>query len=65
MSEYQITGIIYTHVGMNEWPKRYTWECPHKQSVLTAADEHMPYIIQLQITSIQPANKAAEHLTSS
>ena len=28
-------------------------------------DEHMPYIIQLHIMSIQPANKAAEHLISS
>jgi len=34
-----------------------------KHSVLTAPDEHMPYIIQFwDIMSIQPANKAAEHL---
>ena len=30
--------------------------------MFTAPDEHMPYIIQLHIMSIQPANKAAEHL---
>ena len=29
-----------------------------------APDEHMPYIFQLHIMSIQPANKAAEHLIS-
>ena len=32
--------------------------------MFTAPDEHMPYIIQLHIMSIQPANKAAEHLIS-
>ena len=26
MNRYQITGIIYIHIGMNEWLKRYTWE---------------------------------------
>ena len=31
-----------------------------KHSVLTAPDEHMPYIIQLHIRSTQTANKAAE-----
>ena len=56
---------VYTHIGMDEWVKRYAWELPHKHSVFTAPDEHMPYIIQLHITSIQPANKAAEHLVSS
>ena len=30
--------------------------------MFTAPDEHMPYIIQLHIMSIQQANKAAEHL---
>ena len=39
-----------------------------KHSVLTAPDEHMPYIIQLHIMSIRWnilwANEAAEHLTS-
>ena len=30
--------------------------------MFTAPDEHMPYIIQLHIMSIQPANKAAERL---
>ena len=30
MNRYQITGIIYIHIGMNEWVKRYTWEFPHK-----------------------------------
>ena len=33
--------------------------------MLTAPDEHMPYIIQLHIMNIQPANKAAEPLISS
>ena len=33
--------------------------------MFTAPDEHMPYIIQLHIMNIQPANKAAEHLISS
>ena len=65
MNRYQITGIIYIHIGMNEWVKRYTWGFPHKHCVFTAPDEHMPYIIQLHIMSIQPANKAAEHLISS
>ena len=50
---------------MNERVKRYTREFPHKHSVFTAPDEHMPYIIQLHIMSIQPANKAAELLISS
>ena len=36
-----------------------------KHSVFTAPDEHMPYIIQLHIMSIQPVNKKAEHLISS
>ena len=22
--------LHYTHIGMNEWVKRYTWEFPHK-----------------------------------
>ena len=35
-----------------------------KHSVFTAPDEHIPYIIQLHIMSIQPSNKASEHLTS-
>ena len=65
MNRYQITGIIYIHIGMNEWVKHYTWEFLHKHSVFTAPDEHMPYIIQLHIMSIEPANKAAEHLISS
>ena len=29
--------------------------------MFTAPDQHMPYIIQLHVMSIQPANKAAEH----
>ena len=62
MSRYQITGI---QLGMNEWVKRYAWEFPHKRSVFTALDEYMPYIIQLHIMNIQPANKAAEYLISS
>ena len=36
-----------------------------KHSVFTAPDELMPYVIQLHVMSIQPANKAAEHLISS
>ena len=36
-----------------------------KHSVFTATDEQMPHIIQLHIMSIQPANKAAEHMISS
>ena len=36
-----------------------------KHSVFTAPDEHMPYVIQVHIISIQPANKAIEHLISS
>ena len=36
-----------------------------KHSMFIAPDEHMPYIIQLHIMSIQPANKAVEHLISS
>ena len=43
MSRYQITGIIYIHIRMNKWVKRYTWEFPHKHSMFTAPDEHMPY----------------------
>ena len=35
-----------------------------KHSMFTAPDEHMPYTIQLHIMSMQPANKAAEHLIS-
>ena len=50
---------------MNEWVKRYTREFPHKHSMFAVPDEHMQYIIQLHIMSIQPANKAAEHLISS
>ena len=65
MSRYQITGIIYIHIGMYEWAKRYTWEFPHKHRVFTAPDEHMAIIIQLHIMSIQPASKAAEHQISS
>ena len=30
--------------------------------MFTAPDKHMPYIIQLHMMSIQPENKAAEHL---
>ena len=30
MSKYKNTGIIYIHIGMNEWVKRYSWEFPHK-----------------------------------
>ena len=30
MSKYKNTGIIYIHIGMNEWVKCYTWEFPHK-----------------------------------
>ena len=26
----KITGIIYIHIGMNEWVKCYAWEFPHK-----------------------------------
>ena len=49
---------------MSEW--KVIHENFHtKHSVLTAPDEHMPCIIQLHIMSIQPANKAAEHLISS
>ena len=33
--------------------------------MFTAPDGHLPYIVQLHIMSIQPANKAAEHLISS
>ena len=40
----------------------YTCEFPHKHSVFTGPDEHMPYIIQFHIMSIQPANKTVEHL---
>ena len=46
---------------MSEW--NVTHENFHsKHSVFTAPDEHMPHIIQLDIMSIQPANKTAEHL---
>ena len=31
MVRYQITGIIYMHIGMNEWVKRYTWEFPERK----------------------------------
>ena len=55
----------YIHTDMNEWVKCYAWEFPHKPSVFTAPDGHLPYIVQLHIMSIQPANKAAEHLISS
>ena len=44
MSRYKITGIIYAQLGMNEWVKCYTWEFPHKHSVFTVWDKHMPYI---------------------
>ena len=37
----------------------YKKKNPHKHSVFTVPDEHMPYIIQLHIMSIQPSNKAA------
>ena len=36
-----------------------------KHSVLTAPDEHLPYIIQLHMVSMLWANEAAEHLISS
>ena len=65
MSRYQITGIIYIHISMNERVKGYTWKFPHKHGVFSAPDEHMPYIIQLHIMSTQPENQAAEHLISS
>ena len=44
MSRYKITGTIYAQLGMNEWVKCYTWEFPHKHSVFTVWDKHMPYI---------------------
>ena len=31
MNRYQITGIIYIQIGMNEWLKRYTWEFPPRE----------------------------------
>ena len=68
MSRYQTTGIIYIHNYRHEWVSEtlYTRISVHiKHSVFTASNEHMPYIIQLHIMSIQPANKAAEHLISS
>ena len=36
-----------------------------KHSVFTGPDEHKPYVTQLHIMRIQPANKAAKHLISS
>ena len=39
---------------MNEWVRRYTWEFPHKTACSQhQMNEHMPYIIQLHIMSIQ------------
>ena len=63
MSRYQITGIIYDiHIGMNERVNIIHENFHTKHSMFIAPDEHMPYIIQLHIMSIQPANKAAERL---
>ena len=36
-----------------------------KHSIFTAPDVHMHYITQLYIMSIQPVNKAVEHLINS
>ena len=41
MNIYQITDIIYIHIGMNEWVKRYAWEFPHKtQRQMNHATHH-------------------------
>ena len=49
---------------MNEWNVMHE-NFDTNNSVFTVPEEHMPYIIQLHIMSIQLANKAAEHLISS
>ena len=38
---------------MSEWVKRYYENLHTKHSVLTAPDQHMPYIFQLHIMSIR------------
>ena len=58
--------ILYTYndIWMHEW--NVIHENFHaKHNMFTAPDEHMPSIIQLHVMSMQPANKAAEHLISS
>ena len=61
MSKYQITGIIYIHINMNEWVKRYTWEFAQKAQRGHSARWTHAYITQLHILSTQPANKVVEH----
>ena len=49
---------------MNEWVKFDTWEFPHKTWRVHSARCTHAYITQLYIMSIQPVNKAAEHIWS-
>ena len=69
MNRYQITGIIYIQIGMNEWLKRYTWEFPHKTQRAHSARSthaiHRSVTYYEHTVSILWANEAAEHLICS
>ena len=56
---YTYIIIIYIPIGMHEWVKFYIWKCPRNSRCTHA------YITQLYIMSIEPVNKAAEHLINS
>ena len=56
---------MYIHIGMNEWVKFDTGEFPHKTWRVHSARCTHAYITQLYIMSIQPVNKAVEHLINS